>query len=318
MSVKELSAASGLVGPYSRALLDGVRKSEGEVLPELEYVRRNIVVDPQHLAAYNRVCGFRLADEVPATYPHVLAFPLQVALMTEPSFPFPLLGMVHIANRITQQRPVRITEEFTLRVRAQNLRPHEKGMQFDVVSELLPQISENTESDDPVWVDVSTYLRRGGGSSGSRGRARAAEHLARPEPHVVWGVPTETGRRYAEVSGDWNPIHLHRLTARLFGFRSAIAHGMWTKARSLADFEGRLPGAQTIQVWFKQPVLLPTRVGLTSWRTGEADPGRHHVEQADDRGDPTEPTGPGWAFELWGVRKPALHLRGTIAAGHEE
>jgi hypothetical protein len=279
VAIRELDSTPSLATLYPKALLGGVlRKASGSTLPDTELVRTGIVVDPAHLAAYNTVCGFRLSDELPATYPHMLAFPLQMALMTEPGFPFPLLGMVHVANRITQHRALRLGEPLTIRVRAEDLRPHEKGRQFDVVSEAWA-------GDDLVWIDVSTYLRRGH-SSGSAGRR---EQLAPPTPDAIWRVPGDIGRRYAEVSGDRNPIHLHPLTARLFGFPRAIAHGMWTKAHALAAFEGRLPSAFTVDVRFKQPVLLPAKAGFTSWSTSE-----------------------GWAFELWSASKP--HLEGTISS----
>jgi len=281
MTVRILEHTPSLSTLYPKALLGGVlRKASGDRLPGTELVRNDVVVDPAHLAAYNQVCGFRLTDELPATYPHMLAFPLQVALMTEPGFPFPLLGMVHVANRITQHRPVHLDERLTVRVHAENLRPHEKGRQFDVVSEA--EVAGET-----VWTDVSTYLRRGGAS----GKSAPREQLAPPAPDAIWRVPGDIGRRYAEVSGDRNPIHLHALTAKLFGFPAAIAHGMWTKAHALASFEGRLPDAFTVDVRFKQPVLLPGKAAFTSWKT-------------DD----------GWAFELWHASKPKPHLEGTISA----
>jgi hypothetical protein len=279
VAIRELDNTPSLATLYPKALLGGVlRKPSGSALPDTELVRTGVVVDPAHLAAYNTVCGFRLSDELPATYPHMLAFPLQMALMTEPGFPFPLLGMVHVTNRITQHRALRLGEPLTIRVRAENLRAHEKGRQFDVVSEAWA-------GDDLVWVDVSTYLRRGGSSGASSRR----DQLAPPTPDAIWRVPGDIGRRYAEVSGDRNPIHLHPLTARLFGFPRAIAHGMWTKAHALAAFEGRLPSAFTVDVRFKQPVLLPAKAAFTSWATPE-----------------------GWAFELWSGSKP--HLEGSISS----
>ncbi|WP_019810924.1 MaoC family dehydratase [Saccharomonospora halophila] len=303
MTVKQLDTAPGLGTLYPKAVLGGLRKNGGDALPDTEYVRTGVTIDPAHLAAYDRVCGFRLDDEVPATYPHVLVFGTQVALMTEPDFPFPLLGMVHVANRITQRRPVRVGETFSLRVRVRDLRPHEKGRQFDVVSELVP---EGGSSDEAVWTDVSTYLRRGSDGSGTSGEAGGSgpeqarkTELAAPTPDAVWTVPGDIGRRYAEVSGDRNPIHLHKLTAKAFGFPSAIAHGMWSKARALAAFEGRLPGAYSVDVRFKLPVLLPAKVAFTSWRTDGTD-----GTDGTDRD--------GWAFELWHARKPKPHLSGTI------
>jgi len=278
VAIRELDSTPSLATLYPKALLGGVlRKPSGGELPDTELVRTGVVVDPAHLAAYNTVCGFRLSDELPATYPHMLAFPLQMALMTEPGFPFPLLGMVHVANRITQHRALRVSEPLTVRVRAENLRPHEKGRQFDVISEAWA-------GEHLVWTDVSTYLRRGSGSGSSR-----RDQLAPPTPDAIWRVPGDIGRRYAEVSGDRNPIHLHPLTARLFGFPRAIAHGMWTKAHALAAFEGRLPEAFTVDVRFKQPVLLPAKAAFTSWSTSE-----------------------GWAFELWSGPKP--NLEGTISS----
>jgi acyl dehydratase len=276
MTTRELPAPPRLASLYAKALLP--HGGAGETLPDTEYVRKGIGIDPAHLATYNRVCEFRLTDELPTTYPHLLAFGLQMALMTQRDFPFPLLGMVHVANRITQHRPVRLGETCAVRVRAENLRPHEKGRQFDVLSEL-------STADGVVWSEVSTYLRRGGGSGSS-----SSMQLAPPSPNAIWRVPGDIGRRYAKVSGDRNPIHLHPLTARLFGFSSAISHGMWTKARTLAAFEGRLPSAYTVDVRFKLPVLLPAKVAFSSWRTDE-----------------------GWAFELWNAQKSKPHLEGTIS-----
>jgi acyl dehydratase len=290
MTVKEFSAAPQPSALYPKAVLGGLRKGGGNALPDTQYLCSGVVARPARVADYNRVCGFRLTDELPGTYPHVLAFGLQLALMTEPDFPFPLLGMVHVANRITQLRPVRLEETFALRVRAQNLRPHQKGTQFDVVSELVPE-GESA----PVWTDTSTYLRKGGdwGDSGAT-EGKAESSLAPPSPSALWRVPGDIGRRYAAVSGDRNPIHLHRLAARLFGFRAAIAHGMWTKARCLAAFEGRLPSAYTADVRFKVPISLPATVAFTAW-------------DDTDGGDPD-----GRTFELWDARKPKPHLRGRI------
>ena len=273
----ELTGTPSLGRLYPKAVLSGFRKKGGE-LPDRTYTRSGVTVDPKHLAAYDRVCEFRLTDELPATYPHVLAFPLQVKLMTDGDFPFPLIGSVHLANRIAQTRALRLEDKLDLRVHVANLREHAKGKQFDMVSEVHV-------GGEPVWHDVSTYLRRGGGS----GAKERSERTAPPEPTALWRVPDDIGRRYAEVSGDRNPIHLHALSAKLFGFPKAIAHGMWTKARCLAAFEGRLPAAYTVDVRFKLPVLLPAKVGFASHAQGD-----------------------GWEFGLVDARTGKPHLAGTI------
>jgi len=277
MSIRELTAPPKLGPLFRRAVLTGFSRSGGD-LPDTAYELPNLTVDPEHLAAYNRVCGFRLTDELPATYPHILSFPLQVKLMTDPGFPFPLVGSVHLANRITQTRPLRLDEGLTLRVHVENLRDHPKGRQFDMISEAIVDGSA-------VWTDISTYLRRGNGT----GSSEPDERNPLPEPTAIWHIPDDIGRRYAEVSGDRNPIHLHPLTAKMFGFPRAIAHGMWTKARCLASFEGRLPPAYTVDVRFKLPVLLPAKCGFASRVSDE-----------------------GWTFDLFDARKGKPHLTGNI------
>ncbi|HTJ38655.1 MAG TPA: MaoC/PaaZ C-terminal domain-containing protein [Dactylosporangium sp.] len=237
------------LGPLYRAA--ALRRSTGSTLPDRELRLEGVRVDLAHLAEYDRVCGFRLSDELPATYPHVLAFPLAMALMTAEDFPFPLLGLVHVANRIDVRRPLHSGETFALSVRAEGLRPHERGTQLDVVA--------TAESGgEVVWKDRSTYLRKTGKSAKSDKSDRGEP----PPATAVWSVPRRTGTDYAAVSGDRNPIHTSRILARAFGFPKPIAHGMWTMARCLAALEGRLPDAYGVDVAFKLPILLPATVGF--------------------------------------------------------
>ena len=115
-------------------------------------------------------------------------------------------------------------------------------------------------------------LRRGAGhnpADGPRTERYGGKSAHRPDeaeltPSAEWRLGGDLGRRYAAVSGDRNPIHLHALTAKPFGFPRAIAHGMWTKARCLAALEGRLPDAFSVDVRFRKPILLPGRVSSLS------------------------------------------------------
>lgn len=259
MTVRELDAPPRLTALYARAAVAGLLPGGGGDLPDTELVVRDVGIDLEHLAAYGRVCGFRLGDHLPPTYLHVLAFPLAVELMSARDFPFALPGLVHVANRITQLRPVPVTATVTLRLHLADLRDHPKGRQFDAVAEA-------SVDDEVVWRATSTFLHRGGGGDGGaaseRDDPRDPADDAPREPSALWEVPADTGRRYAAVSGDRNPIHLTPVTARLFGFPRQIAHGMWSKARCLAAFEGRLPDAFDVEVAFRRPLVLPARVGF--------------------------------------------------------
>ena len=281
MSVRRLEQRPGLGALYARAIATA-RGRSGDRLPDAAIEIANVGIDRGQLASYADVCGFRQSDVLPPTYPHVFAFPLAMTLMVDRSFPFALPGLVHVANRITQQRALSAGDRLTVLVRASDLRAHPRGRQFDMVSEA-------TVDGEPVWNEVSTYLRRertassptpGNFSSPARGGEQGRENLppplagegggGGPAPTAIWRIPRNVGRRYAAVSGDVNPIHLNPLAARLFGFRRAIAHGMWLKARCLAALAGRLAGALTADVEFKSPLLLPSTVGFSSQSAGSS------------------------------------------------
>ena len=278
--IKELSGSPGTLPTYLRAaapMIPGASllpfvAGRGDDVPDLELRLSSVGIDRDHLAAYSRVCGFRLRDQLPATYPHVIAFPLHMKLMTDSSFPFPAVGLVHIANRITVHRPLLASEELDVRVRPTKIEPHPKGRQFSIQTEV--RVKRKL-----VWEGESTMLRRGGGSSEN---GRGDDFGSPPEGHAVWRLSGDLGRRYAGVSGDRNPIHMHPLSAKLFGFPRAIAHGMWTKARSVAAVEARLPDAYTVDVGFRKPILLPGSVafGAEGDRfavTGAREPDRVHL-----------------------------------------
>jgi hypothetical protein len=244
----------------------------GKRIPDLELTLAGVEIDARHLADYDHVCGFTLRDTLPPTYLHVLAFPLHLALMTDSSFPFPAIGLVHLANRITVHRPARIDETFDLRVTATPIESHPKGRTFTIVSTA-------TVDGQLVWEDHSTMLRRGGGSTGADAdRAGGATGPARSSARAQaqWRLSGDLGRRYAAVSKDRNPIHLHPATAKLFGFNRPIAHGMWTKAACLAALEPSLPDAYTVDVSFRKPVFLPGKA------TFEAHDGAFTVKGAKD------------------------------------
>jgi acyl dehydratase len=274
MAVVELSSVPRLSRLYSKAaagMLPG-RRGGSDSLPETELVLRGVGVDRQRLADYVRVCGFPVTDTLPATYPHVMAFPLALSLMTAPDFPFPATSVVHLANRIEQHRPISADEELELTVHAEHLRAHVRGRQVDVVAEAAV-------AGVPVWRDVSTYLCKQRAGEGDGSKRERPEAPAVPAPTAEWRVEAGVGRAYAAVSGDRNPIHLSTLAAKAFGFRRKIAHGMWTKARCLAQLAPRLPEAYQVDVTFQAPILLPSTVHFSAvaadggWRLGLHAPG---------------------------------------------
>jgi hypothetical protein len=252
MPVRMLDEAPSLARLFAKAVLTQ-RGRRGD-LPDTVWRREGVVVDREHLLAYQRVCGFTGGDVLPHTYPHVLGFPLQVALMADRSFPLPLPGLVHLQNQITVHRRLTADDHLDVTVRAEGLRAHAKGRLVDLVTAVDGDGARG-------WDGRSTYLRRGRGDVEASPPEQAPPLPAGP-PAAVIRVPEGQGRAYAAVSGDVNPIHLHALSARAMGFPRAIAHGMWTAARTMAALEPRGNDASTSHVWFAKPVLLPSTVEL--------------------------------------------------------
>jgi acyl dehydratase len=250
-----LDAAPDLRQIYVSAALK--RRRVGDTLPDVRVARAGVSIDVPSLAAYARVCRLPLGATVPLTYPHLLAFPLQMVVMAGDGFPLPLLGAVHVENRIELTRPVAVDEPLDIDVWARDLRPHRRGTQVDLVSE----VSTRGEA---VWRGVSTYLARGTEHPDApRSEAPSTAALDAVTVGPQWRLRDDTGRAYAAVSGDWNPIHLHALTARPLGFPGAIAHGMYTYARVIGSLGARLPQqGLTSRVWFRRPVPLPSTVRL--------------------------------------------------------
>lgn len=263
--IEKLDGPPGTPLLYGRAALGALPGASllpfvggrGSKLPDLQLELEGVEVKRDRLADYCRVCEFTLRDTLPATYPHVLAFPLQMHLMADGGFPFPLLGLVHLDNEITQHRPIASAERLDLAVRAEDLRAHPKGRAFTLVAEARV-------GGELVWEERGTILRRGGGDPEAPSAPRL-DPLSEDVPAgIEWKLGGDLGRRYAAVSGDRNPIHMHPLSARAFGFPRAIAHGMWSKARSLAQIESRVPDAFTVEARFVKPVLLPGTVSFVA------------------------------------------------------
>lgn len=250
------------------------------VLPDVEYVVRGVQASSEHLTEFQHLLGESASDVLPAGFVHVLAFPVATAFMVRNDFPLPLVGLVHLANRVTQLRPLRLGDVLEVRATATDLRAHRSGTQVDLVTEV--------SADGTVaWRGVSTYLARGVQLAGTADEPPAT--FDPPTPTGRWTLAGDVGRRYAAVSGDRNPIHLSALSAMALGFPRAIAHGMYTASRALADVGAGRGDAFEWAVEFVKPVLLPGTVTVRIARSSD-----------------------GFAFAGWDARSGKPHLAGTV------
>jgi acyl dehydratase len=237
----------------------------GREVPTIEARLEGLKARTEHLKAYRRVCGFAAGGKLPITYPHVMAMSLNVVILTNDAFPVRLMGMVHVRNEIESRRPIADDTALDILCRLSGHRETDRGQEFDLVTEAAT-------GGEHVWRETSTFLARRPAPRTSEHRKGSGKPPGDQTPAAVsttsWHADADIGRRYAAVSGDFNPIHLTDITARLFGFDRAIAHGMWSLARTAAELEGGLAGdAFKLSAGFKLPILLPAWVNLHSWHT---------------------------------------------------
>ncbi|WP_201538531.1 MaoC family dehydratase [Psychrobacter immobilis] len=235
-------------------------KISRDQLPQATYYVDKLHIDQENLSDYRKICGFTDNGKLPITYFSVLSQTLQMNMMVKEPFPFAMLGLVHVNNSVTQHRHIGERETLAISVAFDNLRDHAQGQQFDFVTTVKSE-------DSVVWEGTSTYLSRSKKPNGSTDK-KSTPRPVMVKPlvdeqgvHSIFEVPEDIGRRYAFISGDFNLIHLHPISARAFGFPKAIAHGMWSKAKCLAMM-GELPDACTVEVSFKLPIFLPAEVEL--------------------------------------------------------
>lgn len=238
------------------------RTSRATKLPNVTYRVAEAPVDAAHLADYQHLLGEPGVDALPAGYVHVLGFPLAMAVMVRPDFPLPVMGMVHIANTVEQFHPLTLTDTLRIRAWAQDLRAHRSGTQVDLVVEVSAQ-----EGPEIAWRGRSTYLAKGHEVPGLtlvETPKRDDGEQTVPQATAQWRLTPSIARRYAAVSGDRNPIHMSSLSAKLFGFPTSIAHGMYGASRALAAIGPARGDAFVWDVEFAKPVFLPSTVAVAT------------------------------------------------------
>ncbi|MDQ4501012.1 MaoC/PaaZ C-terminal domain-containing protein [Sinomonas sp. ASV322] len=260
----ELPEMPSLSRLYVGAAREAAKKlmKKGAMRAALPAARHHVIgvrPDLGKMTAYQSLLGETKLDIAPAGYLHALAFPAAMSVMAREDFPLPLLGMVHVRNKVEYRLPVLYPDLLEVTAWAEGLAGHRAGTQVGLVVEV-----RHAGNDDVAWRGVSTYLARGvflpgldkPSPAGPRGEFRA------PLPTALWRLGSETGREYAAVSGDFNPIHLSSISARALGMRRSIAHGMYTASRALAEVGAQKGDAFAWDVTFEAPVFLPARVCL--------------------------------------------------------
>lgn len=325
-------------------------KRRDAALPDRTLVAEHPGISSATAARYTDLMGGEAYDgqhrqSLASVLIHTAGFPLQMALMGRSDFPLPLLGLVHLHNRVEHRRPIPPDAPLRVTVTARHLAAHRRGTQVEIVVDITPvagiQADEHATSDsdhtDPAWTGVSTYLCRGlhlfdaedGTGSSGRGQGQSTSsaggqgpggsggdhRLDLPPKTALWHFSAGAGRDYASVSGDYNPIHLSRAAAKALGMPAAILHGMYAAGMAL---EGREPehAGHSWEVTFASPIVLPARVAFgvdTLTGSGNGAVAGHGTAEQDTASQRAQASDGGLRFAGWDPRTGREHFRGRLS-----
>ena len=110
----------------------------------------------------------------------------------------------------------------------------------------------------------------------------------------IISIKNYTGVKYATIIGDWNPIHLWSLTAKLTGYKQPIIHGMWSLQRCINEMEDNLYKNDSnfvknvinndimyTKCVFKMPCYVPSEALLRVFETKKIDDNSASNNQMD-------------------------------------
>jgi acyl dehydratase len=236
----------------------GIQKADE--IPRVTCELKSFRPSKQDYEDYCDVCGVVQANDVFPVYPQSLANALHAQLVLSERFPVKGLRLVHKSNSIEVRRPLRLDETWDFEASVEKSRDVAAGVEVDFHT----QISVDGQW---VWRSVSTLLVRSKSGGARKKREVHDQDMGQLFRTTFFRVPGYLGRHYASASGDYNPIHLHSLLAKAFGFPKAIIHGLWSFARCVAELDTDLPEYPLrLHVEFKRPVYLPSALCFNARR----------------------------------------------------
>ena len=187
----------------------------------------------------------------PISYWYLPIQKIHIYHMLKKNFPFKLPGIVHVDNSIERLAEIDVNKALSYHTQL-NIEKRERS------GYLLNCQVDIYQEDERKLICHSSYLKR---------IKHSGKRSKKIEPDLIshhykdeWHFPKNLGRQYAAVSGDYNPIHIYPLLAKLFGFKTTIAHGWLTASRCLSCIENQLTeNINTFYIDFKKPVYLNTK-----------------------------------------------------------
>src|SRR5581483_3844858 len=146
--------------------------------------------------------------------PHTIGFRLHMALLTRRVFPIPIWRMLQIRNRLVQHRPIARAAVLDFETRIAAHRVLAKGLEVDLYTRV-------TADGRFAWEGLTTFYARGQFGEPNADAPPAPAPAVDAPPGPPWRIPAGAALRFAQLTGDYNGLHLSDRYAGWFGYRSA-------------------------------------------------------------------------------------------------
>ena len=242
----------------------GIKRNAKQLksIPELSLKVSGFKINRKQLSNYLNAFEYENMKGLPAPFLYLATQSIQLYMLTLPEFPLSPAGLVHLGVRFEQRKELPPEWQGDVVMSITNQRHSKKGLVLDIES----RFENNTGT--VHFIIVSSYLAR---AVKVRNDDALPKLVSFDEKLFNGGHSFDTsfsvgqneGRRYARLSGDFNPIHLYGWSAKLFGFKMPIIHGLYMISKVYSELYRQhkaLPFEGFFQ--FKSPLYLPGKADL--------------------------------------------------------
>lgn len=198
----------------------------------------------------------------PPAFPCVMGIDQLNQVMYDPELGVDMTMLVHAEQEHRLHAPIRAGDVLEVSTVLESVDLADTGHTFTVATSLI-----NQDSQVAAEARSTMFIRR-------TGTAKAAPAVVEPG-ETLFEAPEEVAEdqpvRYADASGDHNPIHLDAAVAKKSGFPGVILHGMCTMAFASKALVDNLAGGdptriKLVRVQFSRPVFPGQTLVTKAWK----------------------------------------------------
>lgn len=214
----------------------------------------------RHLERFTNI--FLPPEQLPS-YSFIASFSSVMQCLAQAPIPSGLLGLIHISTSFRQVKAHNWHLPYDMEITIKSLETSPKGLTYETTTEFY-QMGELTLVNNNCFLDKNKSYRP---EKSNQNKDQMELPQAIGHDHVT----SSTALKYAAASGDFNPIHLGTLPAKLFGQKRALIHGMYSVHWALKQIftSEQSTEFENIEVNFNKPCFIPAHISLYPIADGE-------------------------------------------------